>query len=158
MLHRYISQFLEYCQLADFSVRSIQALTARLNEFETCLCCSQGQCRKSQRIRSVKKVTYRHLVDFVADYKDPSIDVRKSRVWALRQFYHFLTLHRWELGDVIGLLFVFTPADSILTPRRFSVLSCRCVYSGFAWHIQPLSHKKINHKPIIQWTSPILLP
>ncbi len=37
MLHRYIYQFLEYCQLADFSVRSIQALTTRLNEFETCL-------------------------------------------------------------------------------------------------------------------------
>jgi len=86
MLHRYINQFLEYCQLADFSVRSIQALTARLNEFEACL--------KSQRIRFVKKITYRHLVDFVADYKAPSIHVRKSRVWTLRQFYHFLTLHR----------------------------------------------------------------
>ena len=86
MLHRYINQFLEYCQLADFSVRSIQALTARLNEFET--------YPKSQRIRSVKKITYLHLVDFVADYKDPSIHVRKSRVWTLRQFYHFLTLHR----------------------------------------------------------------
>jgi len=86
MLHRYCSQFLEYCQLADFSVRSVQALTARLNEFEACL--------KSQRIRSVKKVTYRHLIDFVADYNDPSIHVRKSRVWTLRQFYHFLALHR----------------------------------------------------------------
>jgi site-specific recombinase XerD len=86
MLHRYINQFLEYCQLADFSVRSIQALDIRLNEFKAFL--------KSQRIRSVRKVTYRHLVDFVADYKDPSIHVRKSRVWTLRQFYHFLTLHR----------------------------------------------------------------
>ena len=89
MVHRYSNQFLEYCQLADFSVRSIQALSARINEFEACLCCSQGECRKSQRIRSVKKVTYRHLVDFVADYKAPSIHVRKSRVWTLRQFYHF---------------------------------------------------------------------
>ncbi len=86
MLHRYINQFLEYCQLADFSVRSIQALTARLNEFEACL--------KSQKIRSIKKVTYRRLIDFVADYKAPSIHVRKSRVWTLRQFYHFLALHR----------------------------------------------------------------
>ncbi|MBA7628275.1 Tyrosine recombinase XerC [subsurface metagenome] len=87
MLHRYINQFLEYCQLADFSVRSIQALTARLNEFETYL--------KSQKIRYVKKVPYRHLIDFVADYKAPSIHVKKSRVWTLRQFYHFLTLHRY---------------------------------------------------------------
>jgi integrase/recombinase XerC len=34
MLHRHITPFLEYCQLADFSIRSIQALTIRLNEFE----------------------------------------------------------------------------------------------------------------------------
>ena len=86
MLHRYVSQFLEYCQLADFSVRSLQALSARINEFEACM--------KSQRIRCVKKITYQHLVDFVADYKAPSIHVKKSRVWTLRQFYHFLTLHR----------------------------------------------------------------
>jgi len=86
MLHHYISQFLEYCELADFSVRSIQALSARINEFEACL--------QSQKIRSVKKITYQHLVDFVADYKAPSIHVTKSRVWTLRQFYHFLTLHR----------------------------------------------------------------
>jgi len=37
MLHLYINQFLEYCRLADFSVRSIQALSARINEFEACL-------------------------------------------------------------------------------------------------------------------------
>ncbi|WP_304511788.1 tyrosine-type recombinase/integrase [Desulfobacula sp.] len=86
MLHRYINQFVEYCQLANFSVRSIQALAIRLKEFETFL--------KSLRIQSVKKITYLRLIDFVADYKGPSIHVRKSRVWTLRQFYHFLTLHR----------------------------------------------------------------
>lgn len=86
MLYRYINQFVEYCQLADFSVRSIQALDIRLNELKAFL--------KSQRIQSVKKITYLHLIDFVADYKDPSIHVRKSRVWTLRQFYHFLALHR----------------------------------------------------------------
>ena len=92
MLHRHITQFIEYCRLADFSVRSIQALTARLNEFETYL--------KSQKIRYVKKVPYRHLIDFVADYKDPSIHVRKSRVWTLRQFYHFLVLNRYVLRNI----------------------------------------------------------
>jgi len=85
MLHRYFRQFLDYCRLADFSIRSIQALTARLNEFQAFL--------NSLKIRSVKKITYRHLVDFIADYEKPSIHVRKSRIWTLRQFYHFLTLH-----------------------------------------------------------------
>jgi len=56
MLHRYCSQLLEYCQLADFSVRSIKALTIWLNEFKAFL--------KSHRIRSVKKITYQHLINF----------------------------------------------------------------------------------------------
>jgi integrase/recombinase XerC len=86
MLHRYTNQFLEYCRLADFSSHSIQALTARLNELENFL--------KTHRIRSVKRVRYHHLIDFTADYNVPSIHVTKSRVWTLRQFYHFLTLHR----------------------------------------------------------------
>jgi len=86
MLHRYCSQFLAYCQLADFSARSIQALTIRLNELANLL--------KILNFPSVKKVRYRHLIDFTADFNAPSIHVTKSRVWALRQFYHFLTLQR----------------------------------------------------------------
>jgi len=64
MLHYYCKQFLEYCQLADFSVRYIRALTIRLNEFKASL--------KSQRIRSVKKIIYQHLINFVTDHKDHS--------------------------------------------------------------------------------------
>jgi len=86
MLHRYCKQFLDYCQLADFSIRSIQALSGRIDEFEDFLI--------TIKIRSVKKITYRHLINFVADYKEPSVHVRKSRVWTLRQFFHFLTLHQ----------------------------------------------------------------
>jgi len=86
MFHGYCSQFLAYCELADFSARSVQALTIRLNELANFL--------KIQRIRSVKMVRYRHLIDFTAEYNTPSIHVTKSQVWTLRQFYHFLTLHR----------------------------------------------------------------
>lgn len=85
MLHRCIQEFLAYCRLANFSHRSLQALVIRLNEFTAFL--------KSQRIKSIKKVTYLDLVSFVADFNNPSIHVRKSRVWTLRQFYHFLTLN-----------------------------------------------------------------
>jgi len=86
MLHGYCIQFLAYCELADFSARSIQTLTIRLNELANFL--------KIQRIQSIKRVRYRHLIDFTADYNAPSIHVTKSRVWTLRQFYHFLTLQR----------------------------------------------------------------
>ena len=63
MLHRYWSQFLAYFELADFSARSIQTLSIRLNELANFL--------KIQRIQSVKKVRYRHLIDFTADYNAP---------------------------------------------------------------------------------------
>jgi len=86
MLYRYCSHFLAYCELADFSARSIKALSIRLNELANFL--------KIIKIRSVKRVRYRNLIDFTADYNAPSIHVTKSRVWALRQFYHFLTLLR----------------------------------------------------------------
>ena len=119
MLHRYINPFLEYCQLADFSPRSIQALTSRLNEFKAFL--------KSLRIRSVKKVTYRHLIDFVADYKAPSIHVRKSRVWTLRQFFHFLTLHQ-DTQKNIALKLPYPKIEKtvpqFLTPDEYNRLIC----------------------------------
>jgi hypothetical protein len=35
MLYRYSGKFLEYCRLADFSNRSIQALEIRLGEFKS---------------------------------------------------------------------------------------------------------------------------
>ncbi len=76
MLHRQINQFLDYCSLAEFSIHSIQALAARLNEFDICL--------KIQLIHSVKKVRYRHLIVFAADFNAPSIHVTNSRVWAPR--------------------------------------------------------------------------
>jgi integrase/recombinase XerC len=86
MRHQYCCQFLGYRQLADFSTRSLEALTVRLNELANFL--------KIRNIRAVKKIRYRHLIDYAADYNEPSIHITKSRVWALRQFYHFLTLHR----------------------------------------------------------------
>jgi len=50
MLHRYTNQFLECCRLAYFSIRSTQALTARLNELENFL--------RTHRIRSVKRTCF----------------------------------------------------------------------------------------------------
>ena len=96
MLQRFIPEFLSYGRLVNFSDRSIQALTARLNEFQSFL--------KARNIRSVKKISYLDLVAFVADFNSPSIHVRKSRVWALRQFYHFLILnHKVVENPAAGL-------------------------------------------------------
>lgn len=96
MLQRFIQEFLGYCRLANFSDRSIQTLTARLNEFQSFL--------KVRDIRSVKKITYLDLAAFAADFNSPSIHVRKSRVWTLRQFYHFLTLNNKVTKNIAARL------------------------------------------------------
>lgn len=87
MLHQYVQQFLSYCQIACFSERSIGTLTVRLNEFNAFII--------PEKLKSPKKITYNHLIDFVSDFKLPSVHVKKSRVWTLRQFFHFLVLNQW---------------------------------------------------------------
>jgi site-specific recombinase XerD len=69
MLHRYCKQFLDYCQLADFSVRSIKALTIWLNEFKAFL--------KSHRIRSVKKISYQNLINF--ENQGGRVEIRRAQ-------------------------------------------------------------------------------
>ncbi|MEA1948286.1 MAG: hypothetical protein U9N83_13400 [Thermodesulfobacteriota bacterium] len=120
MLHYYCKQFLDYWQLADFSVRSIPVLSIRVNEFKAFL--------KSQRIRLVKKITYRHLINFVADYKEePSVHVRKSRVWTLRQFFHFLTIHQHTPKNIALKLpypKIEKTVPQFLTPDEYNRLIC----------------------------------
>ena len=64
--------------------KSIETLSSRLNEFNKFL--------KSRRFKNIQSVTYSHLSAFVADYKSPSIHIKKARIWTLRQFFHFLKL------------------------------------------------------------------
>ncbi len=86
MLHNYIEQFLHYCQVSNFPPKSIEAFRIRLRQFN----------RYCQNIaaRSVSDIGYQQLLDFVADFECPSVHVKKSRLWALRHFYHFLKLNR----------------------------------------------------------------
>ena len=85
MLEKQINGFIEYCKVSGFKDRSIQSLSINLNKFKTFL----GKIHN----RSIKKINYRHLSAFVADYESPSTDTKKARVWAMRQFFHYLKLH-----------------------------------------------------------------
>jgi site-specific recombinase XerD len=84
MLHNNITNFLQYCKNSNFSERSIEALSFRLNEFQ--------QFLKSLTLSTIKDIRYLHLAQFVADFKKPSAHVKKARVWALHQFFHYLKL------------------------------------------------------------------
>jgi hypothetical protein len=59
MLYPYLNPFLDYFNLADFSNRSFQAMAIRINEFQHYL--------QTQKIKPIKKVAYKHLVEFAGD-------------------------------------------------------------------------------------------
>ena len=70
MLHPYVEQFLSYCQIACFSERPLRTLTGRLKKVNVFI--------KSKRLKTLKKIAYTHLIDFVSDFKLPSIHVKKQ--------------------------------------------------------------------------------
>jgi|LGVE01.1.fsa_nt_gb integrase/recombinase XerC len=85
MLEEQINGFIEYCKVSGFRDKSIESLSIRLNQFNNFL--------QTARLRKIKSITYRYLSRFVADYKNPSIHVKKARIWSLRQFFHYLKLN-----------------------------------------------------------------
>ena len=85
MLEMEMKHFLKYCKISEFAKKSIEALTTRLNEFKEYL--------ETAPIRSSKEISYRHLSEYVAEFKTPSTHIKKGRVWTLHQFFHFLTLN-----------------------------------------------------------------
>ena len=92
MLNEEMRHFLEYCKVSDFSGKSIETFTIRLNEFNEFL--------KTTTAASIKEISYQHLRRFVADFKSPSVHIKKARVWSLRQFFHFLKLNGWVCENI----------------------------------------------------------
>ncbi len=46
----------------------------------------------AQSVQVVGEITYAMLVDFVADFRSPSVHTKKARVWCMHQLFHFLTV------------------------------------------------------------------
>jgi len=84
MLENQINVFIAYCKVSGFKNKSIESLSLRIRQFN----CFINQ----SAINNIDSIQYCHLRQFIADYKQPSIHVKKARIWTLRQFYHYLTL------------------------------------------------------------------
>lgn len=82
MLEVLINDSIEAYKVSDLSDKSIETLRLRLNEFNRYL--------EATSVNSIRSVTYMHIREFVGDYNSPSEHVRKSRIWALRLFFHYL--------------------------------------------------------------------
>ena len=92
MLEQHINGFIEYCKVSGFRVKSIESLSTRLNNFNNFI--------QENHLESIQEIIYRHLLAFLADYRRPSIHVKKARVWALRQFLHFLKLNAMVFDNI----------------------------------------------------------
>ena len=86
MLTQLIADFIEYTEHVNFKKRSRDAVKSRLKQLST-------YC-ESQNIQDVNDITFQHLLQFVAEFGHNSVHVKKSKIWALHQFFHFLTLKK----------------------------------------------------------------
>ena len=85
MLRSLVSDFLNYCKTSDFSSSSLETLSAQLTDFDLFI--------NKSTIHSLQELSYQHLTAFIADHRNPSVHVKKQRVWSLHQFYHFLQVN-----------------------------------------------------------------
>lgn len=92
MLDEIVAHFIRSRQLAQLSNRSIETLEIRLKDFQAFL--------KLRSIRSIQKVTHLHLIDFISDFDDPSVHVRKARIWTMHQFFRFLVQQDYVPKDI----------------------------------------------------------
>jgi len=95
MLLKTIKDFLLYCNTCDFGVRSLKVFASilpRFNEFITSL-----------DITSIKDISYPHLLEFVIS-GNASVHLKKQRVWALHQFFHFLKLNKLVTSNIATAL------------------------------------------------------
>ena len=122
MLHNYIEQFLHYCQVSNFSAKSIEALTARLRQF--------NQYLQTLSLGSIAEINYQQLLTFVADFNTPSVHVKKSRVWALHQFYHFLKL-KHIIDDNIAMDIPY-PKIAKKVPQYLTMTELNLILQQFA--------------------------
>ena len=117
MLHNNITNFLHYCKNSNFSERSIESLTFRLNELNRFL--------NAIPICNINEINYQLLAQFVTDFNRPSVSVKKARVWSLRQFFHYLKLQQL-INDNIALKLPYPKIEqkvpTFLTTDEFKLI------------------------------------
>lgn len=86
MLAQFIFDFISYAEQVNFKVKSREAIVLRLKQLA-------AYC-DSHNIQNINEITFQHLLSFVAEFGYCSVHVRKSKIWVLHQFFHFLTLKK----------------------------------------------------------------
>jgi len=122
MLQNNITNFIEYCKNSNFAERSIESLAFRLHEF--------NQFIQTQAISALQQINFQLLTQFVTDYHQPSVFVKKARVWCLRQLFHYLKLQTL-INDNIALRLPY-PKIEQKVPSFLTVDEFKLILSHFA--------------------------
>ena len=85
MLSNLITDFLGYCKVSCYSDKSMEALISRTKEFNRFV--------NLKNIQFVQAITYEDLLEYIVDFEEPTVHIKKNRVWVVRKFYGFLILH-----------------------------------------------------------------
>jgi len=86
MLAQLITDFIDYTEQVNFKAKSREAAKSRLNQLAA-FC-------ESQNLQNVSDITFQYLLQFISDFGHNSVHVKKSKIWALHQFFHYLTLKK----------------------------------------------------------------
>jgi site-specific recombinase XerD len=130
VLRYIILNFLNYCKHYLFSKSTIEAFTTRLNELEWFI--------QLHQIKSLDEITYQHLTEFVTS-DNPSVHVKKVRVWTLHQFFHYLELKdtgQIQYHDLVQRHLSYPQTQLCQSPERR-----RCGYYGSSHFFQILTAK-----------------
>ena len=120
MLTKNINDFLNYIKMHNFSKRSLEVLSARLNKFNRYL--------NTLKLKSIKEIEYSHLTDFII-HNNPTVHVKKPGIWALRQFFHYLKLKGIIKKNISSML----PYPKIDTkePEFYSIIELKKILHYF---------------------------
>ncbi|MCP4354025.1 MAG: tyrosine-type recombinase/integrase [Proteobacteria bacterium] len=122
MFMKLITDFLEYCKVSCYSSKSMAALRTRTKEFIRFLTLID--------IQSVQELTYVNLLEYVADFEEPTVHVKKNRVWFIRKFYAFLILHD-IVKENIGINLP-SPKIKKTVPKFLTIDDCDQLFEYFS--------------------------
>ncbi len=120
MLTKNINDFSIYIKIHNFSKRSQDVFSARLNEFNKYL--------NTLKLKSIREIEYSHLTDFIL-HNNPTVHVKKPRIWALRQFFHYLKL-KGIIKKNISIMLPYPKID-IKEPDFFSIIELNKILHYF---------------------------
>ena len=120
MLKENIDDFLIYCKIHNFSKRSQDILGSRLIKFNKFL--------NTYRLNTIQEIKYFHLTDFII-HNNPSLHMKKPRIWALRQFFHYLKLKEIIKMNIASALPY--PNIDIKEPDFFSIIELKKILNYF---------------------------